>query len=153
VGKRGEQQQSSLHDSYSILMLAGSFQPAQGISPLPLVWLPRTQPSVLIMQLTVDICPRNSCHCPSPLLPQQSRLPNLSLRGNQNLIYQSDYQLRMPIIKLPEQQQTDELLLLPGWFLLLLWYNLVSFHIIIFDSCHKPEITAIWCQYKSHSLS
>lgn len=32
--------------------------------------------------VTVDDFPGNSCHCPSPLCSQQSRLPRLSLKGN-----------------------------------------------------------------------
>lgn len=104
---------------------------------------------------TVDDFPGNSCHCPSPLCSQKSRLPCLSLKGNHKVWF---FIVRLPASNSRNQTpwataKQMEVPLLPGWFLLLLWHNSVSFHIIIFDSCHKPKITAIWYQHKSHSLS
>lgn len=72
----------------------------------PLDEFPRRQLSVLIVKVTADIWPGNSCQSPSPLWPQQSRWTGPLLRGNHKIwSFIIMAPPRMCTVKLPEQQQ------------------------------------------------
>lgn len=86
-----------------------------------------------------DVWPGSSYCSPSPLWPQQSTLPYCSLKGkSQTLIFRSHSAAWNAHHQAPwATAKQMEASVLPGWFLLLVWYSSVSFHIIIFDHCHK----------------
>ena len=127
-------------------------QLAQAFSSLSLAKVPYSSPLVLIMKVTADAGQERAVIGWVPCDHSHPSCPIFHFGGitTFNPSYHSPASnAHNPAPRATAKQM--EGLLLPGWFLLLLWYHSVSFHIIIFDNCHKPEITAIWFQHKSHS--